>query len=296
MTDKIDPNHIERIKKELIAAGVSKYGLLKAESRYLPQIIHANEHIGGVVYGRYKGGLAMLIATDQRTIFLDKKPMFVTMDELTYDVVSGVKYNRAGLVDTITLHTRVTDYIIRFVSEECAYKFVKFLESRRLENDDNKIQFKNKPSNSKANINFNEPFSLLNKEALKFMRSKDIAVLSSIDRTGNLYGSPVYFVIDQENNFYILTKDKTDKVKNISGNSQVALTIFEEYKAKTLSIQGIANYETDQKIIGYVFNEIVKPREYNGNVKLPPVTYIKDGDFKVIKITPTSAKYSDYSK
>lgn len=294
MANKANQAHLDRVRQELINAGVSKYGLIKAESRYLPTIIHEEEHIGGVVYGRYKGGLAMLVATDQRVMFLDKKPMFVTMDELTYDVVSGVKYNRAGLVDTITLHTRVQDYFIRFVSEECAHKFVKYLENRRLEKDINKTI--NTNPKQKDVINFSQPFSLLNQEALKFIRSRELAVLSSIDRTGNLYGTPVYYVVDQDNRFYIITKEGTTKARNITGNSQVALTIFDETKAKTINIQGDAEYVSNQKIIGHVFNEIVKPRNYDGNVKLPPVAYLKEGDFKVICISPTSAKYADYSK
>ncbi len=69
-----DQIHTNRIKQELKDAGLTSYGLLNSESRYLPQLIHEDEHIGGVVYGKHKNGLAMLVATDRRVIFLDKKP------------------------------------------------------------------------------------------------------------------------------------------------------------------------------------------------------------------------------
>ena len=122
-----------RVKQELREAGVTGYGLMKSESRYLPQIIHDDEHIMGVVYGQYDGGSAMLVATDHRVIFLDRKPLFTTMDELTYDVVSGVKLNKSGLFIMVILHTRIADYTISHANGKCAEKFVKYIECRRLE-------------------------------------------------------------------------------------------------------------------------------------------------------------------
>ncbi len=287
-------DHTQRVKQMLIDAGVSKYGLTKRTSRYLPQVIHENETIGGVVYGRYKNGLAMLVATDQRVIFLDKKPLFVTMDELTYDVVSGVKFNKSGIVDSVTLHTKVADYLVRFVNDKCAYRFVDYIEKRRLERDYSKLP--SEKDSSISDINFNQPFSFISPDAVKFMHSREVAVLSSIDRTGNINGSPVYYLVDQQNQIYIITKEGTTKVRNILSNNQVALTIFDEKKAKTLNIQATAEFISDQKIIGQVFNEIVRPRNYENRVKLPPVAYLNAGDFKVLRITPISGKYSDYSK
>lgn len=71
--------HKKRIVKELKEAGMTPWGFLKMETKRLPEIIHEDEKIGGVVYGRTTGdkiGSAMLIATDKRVIFLDVKPFF----------------------------------------------------------------------------------------------------------------------------------------------------------------------------------------------------------------------------
>ncbi len=125
--------HVDRVKQELRALGVSTYGMLKMESRYLPHIIHPNEHIGGVLYGRTDNGSAMLIATDRRVIFLDKKPLFINEDEITYDVVSGINFSHAGFGTTVTLHTRIKDYKVMTLNKQCANGFVHYIESRRLE-------------------------------------------------------------------------------------------------------------------------------------------------------------------
>ncbi len=125
-------DHAGRIKQSLKVLGVTKYGLLKIASRYLPKIIHTDEHIHAVAYGRNAQGSVMLVATDSRIIFLDKKPLFVKFDELTYDVVSGVSYGRVSFSTTIKLKTRMGDYDIHTMNMKCAEHFVDYIETRCL--------------------------------------------------------------------------------------------------------------------------------------------------------------------
>lgn len=130
----------ERVKQELKEAGVTHYGLAKFATHFLPKVIHDDEHIGGAVYGRYTAGTGllrwtegMLIATDRRVIFLDRKPGFEAMDEITYDVVSGAQKSFAWPFSAITLHTRLGNYTLRFANTYCIDKFMRYIEKRRLE-------------------------------------------------------------------------------------------------------------------------------------------------------------------
>lgn len=128
-------SHTERIQLEVKNAGVSKVGHWKLGTRYLPHIIHPNEHIGGVVYGWNDEGSVMLVATDRRIIYLDKKPLFFDEDEVTYDVVSGVSFSKAGLASTVVLHTRVKDYKVKTFNEKSAGIFIECIEAQVLERD-----------------------------------------------------------------------------------------------------------------------------------------------------------------
>lgn len=128
--------HYERVLQELRDLGVTRFALMRAEARYLPRLIHADEHIKGVVYGRHQEGHAMLVATDKRIIFLDKKPLFINADEMTYFIVSGIRFTRAAMSCTVTLHTRVKDFSIRTFNAKCAEAFVEYIESRSLEQQD----------------------------------------------------------------------------------------------------------------------------------------------------------------
>ena len=126
-------DHKKRVMDELKLAGVSRMGLTWPESRHLHSIIHLNEHIKGAVYGQNDDGSIMLVATDRRIIYIDKKPFFTTEDEVTYDVVSGVSYSHALFNATVTLHTRIKDFVVRTYNLKCADRFVHFIESYRLE-------------------------------------------------------------------------------------------------------------------------------------------------------------------
>lgn len=138
--NKVSEDHVARVQIELQKVGVGRFGRLKFSIRYLPKLIHDDEHIGGVVYGRYRTGPGlmsliegMLVATDKRVIFLDHKPGYTTSDEVTYDVVSGVELSSVGFMYSVVLHTKVKDYSIRFANGRCANIFTHYVETRRLE-------------------------------------------------------------------------------------------------------------------------------------------------------------------
>lgn len=130
-----DPiGHGERIREELQAAGLSKQALSSMECRYLPHIIHGDEHIGGAIYGWQAGNLAILVATNRRIIFLDKKPLFINKEEVSYFVVSGVTANHSLVGSELILHTRIKDYILHTFNKKSVQHFVDFIESHSLEN------------------------------------------------------------------------------------------------------------------------------------------------------------------
>jgi hypothetical protein len=124
--------HKEQITHQLMEAGVTAYGLLKSESRYLPYVINENEHVKAAIYGQHHSNSAMLVATNERLVYLDKKPMSETVDEITYDVVSGVKVDVNIFFSTVILHTAVANYDLHYVNTQCAEKFAQYIEKQRM--------------------------------------------------------------------------------------------------------------------------------------------------------------------
>jgi len=127
--------HKEQIHAELLELGAVPYDLWLPETHALPLIIHPNEHITGIVYGRYhqedghQVGRGALVATNTRILLIDKKPLFIRCDEVTYEVVSGVTYTTLGFVGTVTLHTRIGAISVRTFNQKCAESFVESVEA-----------------------------------------------------------------------------------------------------------------------------------------------------------------------
>ncbi len=124
---------VRRVRRELLEAGVTMYGLLKAESRHICDVLHDNEHIEAAVYGQHHSSSVMLFATDDRIIFFDKKPTATLLDEVSYEVVSGIEFDIHLFTATLVLHTPVKNYDIKFANLRCAQKFAQHIENKRLE-------------------------------------------------------------------------------------------------------------------------------------------------------------------
>ena len=117
---------------ELKAVGVKRPSIHSPIVNELANKLHDDEQIGGVVYGVYSGGtgFAWIVATSHRIMVLDKKPLYSSSDEISYEVVSGVKYTRASISSSVTLHTRVGDYTIKYVKPTSARTFIAYIEER----------------------------------------------------------------------------------------------------------------------------------------------------------------------
>jgi hypothetical protein len=139
---------LDRIKAELRQRGAVAYNLWLPETRYLVHLLHKDEHIMGSVYGHFdKGGndrgRGALIATDQRVLFVDKKPLFMHCDEMTFMIIGGVTYTRSLIVGYVTLHTRLGDYKLRTFNPKSAANFVDYIETKCLQEAINGEKFDN---------------------------------------------------------------------------------------------------------------------------------------------------------
>lgn len=295
----MDQEHVGRVKDQMRQVGVTGYGMLKAESRYLPGLIQPDEQIGGAIYGQV-GGLdsAMLVATDQRVIYLDKKFLFSETDVISYSAISGVNRTRVGLFSSVVLHTRLGDYTFRYVNGKAALIFVKYIQSQRLhDSEQDGAGEASKKSASKAAQSGSPVFhGPLDERALRFLTSHDTAVISTIDSGNNPHGAVVYYQVDQDNVVYILTKIQTSKAQNTLRRSPVALTVYDPERLQTLQLRGFGQVESGQKLAVEVYRQIMKTRAARGETSEAPVAKLRAGDFTVIKISIATLNFMDYSE
>ena len=290
--------HYERVRGELKAAGMTTYGFFKLATDHLPELIHEDEHIKGVVYGRLQGKFdsAMLVATDKRIVFVDYKPFYKNADEITYEVVSGVKLTVIGLFAGVVLHTRVKDYALRFVNINCAEIFTHYIEGHI----ETGIKHTDKHQALAETEKKYQPYKLPIKKPKQIeantVLGTNSAVLSTLGDGNKVHASVVHYITDKDENFYILTKTETTKALNIAKNNYIALTIHNTGSLVSLLIKGPAIVEQDMAVSSMIYHQITSPKDYTEGKKLPPITKLDKGSFVVYKIIPTTSVLQDFSK
>lgn len=97
--------HQSLIEARLNQLGIKRSRWFQPEIRELSQILMDNEKIITLVTGRYFGGFALLVATDHRLLLIDKKIMFLTVDDIRYDMISEIDFNSRLIDSTIHIFT-----------------------------------------------------------------------------------------------------------------------------------------------------------------------------------------------
>lgn len=77
----------------------------RPEIRELCNILMEGETIAQAVNGRYENGFAMLVATDHRLLLIDKKPMFLTLEDIRFDMIAEIDFSAQLLDSTVKIIT-----------------------------------------------------------------------------------------------------------------------------------------------------------------------------------------------
>ena len=93
------------VQRQLQAIGADFRYWGRSEMHELEHILVPGENIRYCLNGRYEGGFAMLCITDQRIVLIDKKPLYLTLEDIRYDMVAEVDYSQRLLNSTIQICT-----------------------------------------------------------------------------------------------------------------------------------------------------------------------------------------------
>jgi hypothetical protein len=93
------------LEKHLASIGYKVPSWQKAEVRELCRVIHPDEVIIQAVNGHYEGGFGLLVATNHRLLLVDRKPMFLTLDAISYGMIQEISLNYRLLNSTIHIWT-----------------------------------------------------------------------------------------------------------------------------------------------------------------------------------------------
>lgn len=132
---------------------------------------------------------------------------------------------------------------------------------------------------------------------LDFLKSKNVAVISTVSEANQPMSATIYYVVDNDFNFYFMTKSFTRKFRNLKHNKEVALAVGTENTPVTAQIQGTAEQITDIKEFEERFKEMTKILQENKYVgPLFEIVANEDADHNEImlfKVTPTWIRWLD---
>lgn len=97
--------HPSIIEARLGELGFKTSRWFRAEIHELQHILMNDEKIVALACGRYFGSFALLVATDQRLLLIDKRVFFMTIEDSRYDMISEIDFNMQMYAANLTIYT-----------------------------------------------------------------------------------------------------------------------------------------------------------------------------------------------
>lgn len=130
----------KQVTSQLKKLGFSKSFFYRAEIDELPRILMPDEQICQLAAGWYNGGTALLCATNQRVLLIDKKLFSLVLEDVRYDMIAEVMY-KYRLIDT----TLVLTYAAKTLQFKCwnqdkLRQLASFIQERVMEKKEQQIE------------------------------------------------------------------------------------------------------------------------------------------------------------
>lgn len=115
---------IEQIQSQIQKLdGVSSF-LAKKEIKELPNILWHDEEVKGLIQGFYNNGNGLLVATNSRLIFINKKLLGgIVVEDFPYDKISSIQYETGLMFGKITIYTSGNKALIEQTDKKMARTF-----------------------------------------------------------------------------------------------------------------------------------------------------------------------------
>jgi len=132
----------------------------------------------------------------------------------------------------------------------------------------------------------------IKEQVIYYLSKRKFITLATSSISGIPLTHPVAYV-NKGANIYISTSSQSRKVKNMQENRKVAYSVYDEteHLDEIISVQmeGEATFVTDEGESNEILNIMNKKFPFMANIPI-------DSDNVIIKITPKTCHFSDYTK
>lgn len=120
----------EQVFKELQQLSTFKMFGTKKEVSYLPEILHPNEHVLGLISGFLDGNTWIIALTQKRLIFLDKGMFYgLKQREILLDKINSIFQKQGLVLGSITIQDGASAIKIDNIDKSCIPSFVDSINS-----------------------------------------------------------------------------------------------------------------------------------------------------------------------
>jgi len=121
---------LSQVEQQLKRVGCNFRFWGRPEIRELCNILLPGEQIAQAVNGRYENGGAMLCVTDHRLLLIDKKPMFLTLEDIRFDMIAEIDFSSQVFEGTVRIITPNRNMVFISWSQDRLRKILNYTQQR----------------------------------------------------------------------------------------------------------------------------------------------------------------------
>lgn len=133
------------------------------------------------------------------------------------------------------------------------------------------------------------------KRALEFLHAHDICTLSTVSDDNTPESAAMYYAVDNDLNFYFLTKDNTSKYKNIENNKKASVVVMDSKTDQCIQMEGTGTVLPGASKTDPGVEKLFEVLADHSRYWSPPVIQLHGGETIVIKIKPEKMRFSDFA-
>ncbi len=124
---------LSHVEEQLQRVGCNFRFWGRPEIRELCNILVPGEVIAQCVNGRYEGGFALLVVTNHRLLLIDKKPMFLTLEDIRFDMIAEIDFSAQLFESTIRIATATRKLVFIAWNQARLRKLLNYVQQRMME-------------------------------------------------------------------------------------------------------------------------------------------------------------------
>ncbi len=118
------------VRFQMRMLGYGGFLLSRGEVRELPSLLREGEKIEQAIYGGYEGGFGMMVATNHRLMFIDRRFFHKHISEIPYPAISAVELDTNAIRGSVTIFARGSAISLHGISNKHARNFFNFIDGK----------------------------------------------------------------------------------------------------------------------------------------------------------------------